>query len=421
MHSERATEASPPLGGRWRVLRDLPALRHRNFRLFVIGQGISLIGFWMQSVAQGWLVFRLSGSALALGVVAFAGYLPILCLAPVAGVIVDRLPRQRLLFVTQTLLLLVTGTLAAVVAAGIVTVPMVVAAAFVVGLVAALDVPTRQSFFVEMVGASDLPSAIALNSSIFNGARIVGPAIAGMLVHVVGEAPCFFLNSASYLGVLVALVRMRLPPVAPRPGSTSHGAGLAAGLRYVWAKPALRNLLLLLGIVSSFGLQYNVLMPVLAQRVFDAGPRGYGLLLTAGGVGALLSGLGLAAGRPSRAQHRRNLLLGLVTFAGGVLGLGLSRRFGLALALQALAGYGMIRYTATTNTLLQLLVDDRYRGRVMGLHTVMFLGTAPAGSLLLGALAERAGAPVAVVVSGAVSLVAAAWLAVRLRRVAPAG
>jgi MFS family permease len=409
-------EALPRATGRRWPAADFPALRHRNFRLFVLGQGVSLIGFWMQSVAQGWLVYRLSGSALALGVVAFAGYLPILCLAPVAGVAADRLPRHRLLVLTQTLLMALAFTLAVLVATGVATVGLVVATAFGVGLVSALDVPTRQAFFVEMVGADDLPSAIALNSSIFNGARVIGPALAGVLVHAVGEAPCFFLNAVSYLAVVGALLAMRLP--AARPSARSHppAAGFRAGLQYVWGTPALRNLLLLLGVVSSLGLQYNILMPVFAQRVFDTGARGYGLLLTAGGVGALLSALRLAAGRRSRMQHGRNLLLGLTTFAGGVLGLGLNRRFEVALVLQALAGWGMIRYTATTNTMLQLLVDDRYRGRMMGFHTVMFLGTAPAGSLLLGALAQRFGAPTAALVSGSVSLAAAGWVAIRQRR-----
>ncbi len=417
----RALPHGGPCYKRTMLPADFPALRHRTFRLFVVGQGVSLIGFWMQSVAQGWLVYRLSGSALALGVVAFAGYLPILCLAPLAGVIADRLRRHRVLLVTQTLLMLIALTLAVLVATGAVTVGMVMVAAFATGLVSALDVPTRQSFFVEMVGPADLPSAIALNSSIFNGARVIGPAIAGSLVYAAGEAPCFFLNAASYVAVLFVLVRMRLPVLRPATRVHSEPTDFRSGLRYVWGTPSLRNLLLLLGIVSSLGLQYNVLMPVFAQRVFGAGARGYGLLLTAGGVGALCSALRLASGRPSRAQHRRNLLLGLGTFAGAVLGLGLCRRLEAALVLQGLAGYGMIRYTATTNTLLQVLVDDRYRGRVMGFHTVMFLGTVPAGSLLLGALAQRFGAPTAALVAGSVSLAAAAWLALRLRRLAVAG
>src|SRR6266849_650236 len=350
-----------------RRLAGFPALRHRIFRLFVVGLGISLVGYWMQSVAQGWLVYRLEGRPLDLGKVAVAGYLPILCLAPLAGVVADRLPRRRVLLVTQALLGLLALALGVLVWTGAVTVPLVVLFAGGVGLVSALDVPTRQSFLVEMAGAEDLPNAIALNSSIFNGARLVGPALAGSLVAALGEAPCFFLNAASYAAVLAALALMRLPPVDRPRGAHPLDAGFLSGLRYVWGVPVLRNLLLLLGVVCGLGVQYNMLMPVFARTV-----------------------LGLAA----------------------------SRRLAFALACQALAGYGMVRYLATTNTLLQLNVEDRYRGRMMGLHTVMFLGTQPLGSLVLGALAQRVGAPRAAVVSGGVSLAAAAWLGLRLRRVA---
>ena len=411
------------LGGsepRSRLTRGLPALRHRNFRLFVIGQGISLIGFWMQTVAQGWLVInRLHGTPLDLGMVAFAGYLPILCLAPVAGVIADRVPRRRVLVVTQSILMLLALVLTILVARDAATVPLVVCLAAGVGIVSALDVPTRQSFLIEMAGAQDLPNAIALNSSIFNGARVVGPAIAGSLVAAVGEAPCFFLNGVSYLAVLIALLRMRLPK-ATRTATTVrpvHGDFLS-GLRYVWRTPVLRNLLLLLGVVCGVGVRYDMLMPLFAKTVFGAGPETYGLLLTAGGIGSIVAALQLATRRYTRLQHRRNLLLGLGTFALAVLGLAASRRLELALCCQVLAGYGMVRYLATTNTLLQLVVDERYRGRVMGLHTVMFLGTQPVGSLLLAGLAERFGAPGAAMVSGLVSFAAAGWLGFRLRRLA---
>ncbi len=401
-----------------RRLAGFPALRHRNFRLFVVGQGISLVGYWMQSVAQGWLVYRLEGRPLDLGKVAVAGYLPILCLAPFAGVVADRLPRRRVLLVTQSLLGLLALALGVLVWTGAVTVPLVVLFAGGVGLVSALDVPTRQSFLVEMTSAEDLPNAIALNSSIFNGARLVGPALAGTLVAALGEAPCFFLNAASYVAVLVALALMRLPPSERPRAAQALGAGFLSGLRYVWGAPVLRNLLLLLGVVSGLGVQYNLLLPVFARTVLGTNAFGYGLLHTAGGVGAIAAALQLAAHRYSRAQHRRHLLLGLASFALAVLGLGASRRLGPALACQTLAGYGMVRYLATTNTLLQLVVEDRYRGRVMGLHTVMFLGTQPLGGLVLGALAQRFGAPGAALVSGGVSLATAGWLALRLRRVA---
>lgn len=395
-----------------------PALRHRNFRLFMLGQGISLIGYWMQSVAQGWLVYRLSGRPLDLSKVALAGYLPILCLAPLAGVAADRLPRRRVLLVTQSLLGLLALGLAVLVWTGRVTVPLVVLFAGGVGLVSALDVPTRQSFLVEMTNTEDLPNAIALNSSIFNGARVVGPAIAGVLVAAVGEAPCFFLNAVSYVAVVVALALMRLPLAPSRPERATLDAGFLPGLRYVWRTPVLRNLLLLLGVVCGLGVQYNMLMPVFAKTVLGAGADGYGLLLTAGGIGSVASSLQLASRRYSRLQHRRNLLLGLTVFALAVLALAQSRGFALALVCQTLAGWGMVRYLATTNTLLQLFVDESYRGRMMGLHTVMFLGTQPLGSLVLGTLAQRFGAPRAAFFSGCVSLVAAAWLALRLRRLA---
>jgi predicted MFS family arabinose efflux permease len=299
-----------------------------------------------------------------------------------------------------------------------VTVPIVIVFAAGVGFVSALDVPTRQSFLVEMVGADDLPNAIALNSSIFNGARVIGPAIAGTLIGLVGEAACFFLNAASYLAVLFALARMDVVDTVRRHHEQPLLAGFRSGLRYAWNAPVLRNLLLLLGIVCGMGVQYQVLMPVFARTVFTAGPAGYGLLLTAAGVGSMASSLELAARHYSRAQHRRNLLFGLAIFATAVLGLSFSPRLEVALVCQVFAGFGMVRYLATTNTLLQLVVDDGYRGRVMGLHTVMFLGTQPAGGLVLSGLAQSFGARRAALVSGAASLSAAVWLALRLRRVA---
>ena len=414
-----ATEAMPRAGPRRWLVAGFPALRHRNFRLFVAGQGVSLIGTWMQSVAQSWLVYRLSGSRFALGLVAFAGYLPILCLAPAAGVVADRVDRHRLIILTQALAMLLALALGVLVALNAVTVLAVVLVAGCLGAVSAFDIPVRQAFIVEMVGAEDLPNAIALNSSIFNAARVVGPALAGSLVAAVGEAACFFLNAASYLAVLAALLSMRLDRIR-RSGETPAPvlAGFLSGLAYVRREPALRNLLVLLGVVSGLGLQYAILIPVFAKEIFHAGATGYGLLVTAAGIGSVVSALHLAARRYSRAQHRRNLLVGLAMFSIGVLGLTASRRLGLALWFQALAGYGAIRYLATTNTLLQLLVDERYRGRVMGLHTVMFLGTASAGSLVVGALAQKFGASPAAAFAGSVSLACVCWLGTRLRRLA---
>ena len=418
MLPEAATTSAEAPSRRRRPRREFPALRHRNFRLFVVGQGISLVGYWMQSVAQGWLVVhRLHGSALDLGMVAAAGYLP-LSLAPLAGVVADRLPRRRVLLVTQTLLMLLAAGLGLLVWTDLVSVRLVICFAACVGLVSALDVPTRQSFLVEMTTPEDLPNAIAFNSSIFNGARVVGPAVAGILLDLVGEAPCFFANAVSYVAVLIALASMRIARAERAPHAQPLGAGFVSGLRYVRGNPVLRNLLVLLGIVCGLGVQYNLLLPIFANSVFDAGARGYGLLLTAAGIGSMTSSLQLAARRYSRAEHRRHLLVGLVLFAVAVLGLAASPRLGIALGCQAFAGWGMVRYLATTNTLLQLVVDEPYRGRVMGLHTVMFLGTQPIGGLLLGALAQHFGARRAACFSGTISFAAAGWLAIRLRRAA---
>jgi MFS family permease len=389
-----------------------PALRHGDYRRYVLGQGISLIGFWMQSVAQSWLVYRLSGSELTLGTVAFVAYLPVLCFAPIAGVVADRVNKWRLILFTQSAAMLLAFALGVLVAVGAATVPLVTVFACALGAVGAVDLPTRQAFIVEMVGSEDLPSAIAMNASIFSTARVIGPAIAGSMVATLGEAPCFFLNGASYLAVLWALAGMRLQN-RPLPMVRRGSRDLRSGLRYVRRRPPQAALLISLGLVSALSLSASVLMPSLAQRTFGRGASGYGLLLTAYGTGAVLSALRLASRQYSRAQHRWMLLGGLGIFGLGLLGVAASPAFPLALAGQFVAGLGMVAFTATTNTLIQLLVDDDYRGRVMGLHTVMFMGLAPFGSLLLGALAEPFGARAALVVSGAAPLLA---LAVLIRR-----
>jgi MFS family permease len=385
-----------------------PALRHRVFRRYILGQGVSLIGFWMQSVAQAWLVYRLSGSTVALGVVSACAFAPIALFAPVAGVIADRVSKRNLIILTQTSAMVLALTLGTLVALDLATVPLVAVMAAGLGIIGAFDLPTRQAFLVEMVGPQDLGSAIALNASIFNTARVVGPAIAGSLVGTIGEAPCFFLNGVSYLGVLWALVG--IPARPPKPSATSERGDFVSGLRYVRRQRALAALLVALGVVSALALQANVLMPAFAERTFGGGATAYGLLLTAFGTGAVLSALRLAWRRWTRAQHRANLLLGLAVFALGLLGVAASPRLEVALACQLLAGLGMIRFTATTNTLIQLLVDDRFRGRVMGLHTVMFMGTAPIGSLVLGVTAEALGLRAALVVAGAAPVAALAFL-----------
>jgi predicted MFS family arabinose efflux permease len=283
------------------------------------------------------------------------------------------------------------------------------------GTVGAFDLPTRQSFIVELVGTEDLPAAIAFNSSVFNTARAVGPAVAGVVVAWAGEAPCFFLNSASYLAALWAVGGMRFE--GPRPLRVPGlPASLRSGLSYVRGRPVVSALLLTLGLESTLCLQTNVLMPSLAERAFGLGPQGFGVLLTAYGLGAVVTALRLASRRYSDVENRQNLLLGLAGMATGLVIVAASPRYEMAVVGQLVAGFGMLRYTATTNALVQILVDDAYRGRVMGLHTVMFIGAAPLGSLLLGAVGHSVGPQPALLVSAAGALLAAMWLARRLPR-----
>jgi len=385
-----------------------PALRHREFRRYAVGQGVSLVGFWMQNVAQGWLVYRLSGSELALGVVGFASYLPVLLCAPVAGTVADRVSRRWLILVTQGLAMLLALALGVLAATGQATVPRVAVLAALSGTVGAFDLPARQALLIELVGPEDLAGAIALNASIFNVARVVGPALAGMLVGSVGEAPCFFVNALSYGPLIAALSAMS---AGRRPaGGGAPIAAIRSGLAYLRREPMQRALLLALGIVAGVALQANVLMPALAERSFAVGAEAYGLLLTAYGGGAVVSALRLAAYRQTLGGQRVNLLQGLAVFGGGLALVALSPSYELAVAGQFIAGFGMVRYTATTNALVQTLVDDAYRGRIMGLHTVMFMGTAPFGTLLLGIVAAPAGPRPALVLASAVPVLMLFWL-----------
>ena len=403
---------SDPLAARF------SALRHRNFRLYVTGQIVSLTGTWMQSVAQGWLMHRLTHSAFWLGLLGFAQFLPVMLLSLWAGAVIDRMDRRRLLYVTQVAFLAQAVVLAAVVGAGVVRPWMVLALAGFFGVVNAFDMPLRHSFVLEMTGRDDLGNAIAINSAVFNAARIAGPAAAGVLLAAAGEAGCFWLNALSYVAVLAMLARMDVPRRAFwRPGP-SLGAGLAEGVRYAWATRPLRNLLLLLGVTAGIGFQYQLLLPVYARDLMHAGPRVYGLLLTAFGVGALLGAL-LLTGSAARRPLRLHLLVGLGACGAGLVSFAWSRLVPLSLAAGALAGFGLIVYVGSTNTLLQLATDDRFRGRVMSLYTLMFAGTAPLGALAAGALAQRWGAPVSTSASGAVMLAGAvlvAWRSSRLGR-----
>jgi MFS family permease len=386
----------------------LRALRHRNFQLFFSGQLISLIGTWMQSIAQSWLVYRLTGSALLLGAAGFASQIPVFLVAPLGGIVADRVNRQRVVIGTQISSMILALVLATLTLTGVIRVSHIFVLGALLGVVNAFDIPARQSFLVDMVGKEDLMNAIALNSSMFNGARIIGPAIAGILVAKIGEGWCFFANALSYIAVIAGLLMMRVS----RPARLApHGPALAhliEGYRFVRHTAPIRALLLLLGLVSLVAMPYSVLMPVFADRILHGGARGLGILMGATGVGALLGALTLAT---------RSGVLGLgrwVAFSCGGFGLSLvlfslSRSFWLSAALLLPVGFCMMLQMSSSNTLIQAMVPDHLRGRVMAMYTMMFMGMAPFGSLFAGALAERLGATLTVSV-GAVACICAAVL-----------
>jgi MFS family permease len=391
------------------------ALRHRNFRLYWSGQLVSLVGTWMQSVAQGWLMHRLTDSPFMLGLLGFAQFLPVMFFSLWAGVIADHVDRRRLLLLTQGGALLQSAALALIVTLGVVQPWMVLVLAFVFGIINSFDLPGRQSFMVDLVGKEDLSNAIALNSAAFNIARVVGPAIAGVLLATVGEAGCFWLNAVSYLAVLYSLARMTLPRRGWTPMDFRRVLDtMREGIRYARGVRPIRNLLLLLGFTAGIGFQYMILLPVYARTILRTGAGGYGLMVSAFGLGSLLSAVSMTR-KLDRWGLRRNLLIGL-TCAG--IGMGIfawSRVLPLTLAMGFLAGFGLILYVATTNTMLQLTTEDRYRGRIMSLYTLMFVGTSPIGSLLAGGIAQRFGAPVATSFSALVLLGGALWMSHRLR------
>jgi MFS family permease len=376
----------------------LRALRHRNFQLFFAGQLISLTGTWMQSVAQAWLVYRMTKSALLLGSVGFASQIPVFLFAPIGGITADRMNRQRLVVATQACSMILAGILAWLTLSGRVQVWHVFVLAALLGVVNAFDIPGRQSFLIDMVGKEDLMNAIALNSSMFNGARVIGPAVAGILVAKIGEGWCFAANSISYIAVIVGLFWMHVQS-PPRVSKHSPIEDIIEGFRWVNQTRIIRSLLLLIGLVSLVGMPYTILMPVFADQILHGGARGLGILMGATGVGALFGALTLAAKTGIKGLGRWVA----ITCAG--LGISLfffafSRSFWLSALLLLPAGYSMMLQMACSNTLIQTMVPDHLRGRVMSLYSMMFMGMAPFGAFFGGALAHRVGAPVTVAVGG---------------------
>ncbi|HEX5269076.1 MAG TPA: MFS transporter, partial [Gemmataceae bacterium] len=396
------------------------ALSHRNFRLFVFGQGVSLIGTWMQQVALAWLVFVLTGSSSQssfwLGLVGFCGQAPALLLAPFAGVIVDRANRHRLLLVTQTLMMLQAFGVAALAFSGRADVPSLVALSLFLGVVNVFDMTARQAFYTEMLDRrEDLANAIALNSSIVNGSRLVGPALAGLLLAETSAGVCFAVNGVSYLAVLAALLAMRLP-ARPRPPVRGRiVAGLREGLAYALGFAPIRSILLLLSLVSLMGMSYAVLLPVFASDVLHGGPTTYGLLTAASGVGALAGALLLAA-RHSVLGLGRWITFTPALFGAALIGFSFSTTLWLSLPLLTVAGFAMMVQMASSNTVLQTIVEEDKRGRVMSLYTMAFLGTAPLGSLLAGWLADVIGPPKMVRLGGACCVLGSALFATQLPR-----
>jgi MFS family permease len=376
------------------------ALAHRNYRLFFGGQSISLIGTWMQQIAMNWLVFRLTHSALLLGVVGFSSRIPTFLIAPLGGVLADRWNRHRLLVITQALSMIQAMIFAFLVLTNLIAVWHIVLLSLFLGFINALDIPIRQAFVVDMIERrEDLGNAIALNSSMVNGARLIGPSIAGMLIASIGEGLCFLLNGLSFIAVLWALLAMKMAPKRKEVQRSQFFQGLKEGFSYAFGFGPIRSLLLLLALVSLMGMPYTVLMPIFAERILRGGPQAFGFLLGAAGVGALVGTFYLAS-RKTVLGLGRVVVVATLIFGVGLIGFSLSRLFWLSLTFMVLTGFGMIVQMASTNTILQTLAEEDKRGRVMSLYTMAFMGMVPFGSLLSGSLADRIGAPATIMIGG---------------------
>ena len=399
----------------WRFI--LRALKYRNYRLFFGGQGISLIGTWMQRLAVSWLIYRLTGSPFLLGIAGFASQIPTFILAPVAGVVADRYNRMRILILTQTLAMFQALILAVLVLTNAVEVWHIIALSLALGVINAFDMPARQSLVVEMIeNREDLGNAIALNSSMFNGARLIGPSLGGILIATVGEGICFLINGLSFIAVIIALLYMKINAHPAENKGTRFLQGLKEGFVYAFGFLPIRSILLLLSLVSLMGMQYAVLMPIFAKDILHGGPNTLGFLMAASGIGALMGALYLAS---------RHSVVGLgkwIPLATGTLGCGLiifsfSRFFWLSLVLMLPIGFGLMVQMAASNTVLQTIVDDDKRGRLMSIYAMAFMGVTPLGSLLAGSMASHFGAPATLIVGGAGCILGAAAFARELPRI----
>ena len=387
------------------------ALGHRNYRLFFTGQSISMIGTWMTRIATSWLVYRLTGSAMLLGIVGFSGQIPSFLLAPFAGVFVDRWNRHKLLVWTQVLALIQSLALAILTFAGVIQVWHIIALSVFQGLINAFDMPARQTFLIQLIeDREDLPNAIALNSSLVNGTRLIGPSIAGVIIAVVGEAWCFMIDAVSYIAVIGSLLAMTISAaeVERVVRKLNVGEQLKEGWNYIYTNPAISKILLLLAIVSLVGMPYTVLMPIFANDILHGGPYTLGFLMAASGTGALTGALFLAA-RKSVLGLGRFVPRMAAVFGAGLIAFSFSRLISLSLILMFVTGLGFMVQMAVSNTLIQTIVDEDKRGRVMSFYTMAFMGTAPFGSLLAGSVAERIGAPYTLLIGGVGCILGAIW------------
>lgn len=384
------------------------ALRSRNYRLYFWGQSLSLIGTWMQQVALGWLVYRLTDSAFLLGVVGFSSQIPTLFLAPLTGVAADRFPRRAILVATQSLFMVQALALAAIVLLGVETIPIIILLSLFHGVVMAFDAPARHAFVVEIVGSrDDLSNGIALNSALFHASRLIGPSSAGILIMLWGEGICFLANGLSYLTTIAALLAIRLAPVAARREEGRILSQFADGVRYARGSLPIKSILLLVAFVCFVGMPYTTLLPIIARDVLHGDSTTFGYLMSGAGIGAVSGALYLAS-RPGNAALLRNIMIAPAVFGIGAMGLAFSRSFPLSFAILAVSAFGMMTVMATSNTVLQEVVSERMRGRVMSLYTLSFFGSVPFGNLLAGSLAAHLGAPVTIFMAGVLCIGAAA-------------
>ena len=433
--SNTSTLESTPSNGdiatrqpRWQAA--VRALRHRNFQLFFSGQLISLIGTWMQTVAQSWLVYRMTGSGLLLGSVGFASQIPVFLFAPLGGIVADRTNRKHVVIATQTVSMILAFILAALTLTHSVQVWHIFVLAALLGVVNAFDIPGRQSFLVDMVGKDDLMNAIALNSSMFNGARVIGPAVAGVLVARLGEGWCFFANGVSYIAVIAGLAMMNVHAPARVSANTSPWEHIREGFQFVERTAPIRALLMLLGVVSMTGMPYVVLMPIFADKILHSGGQEFatligshdlgavrlGILMGAAGVGALLGALTLAV-RTGVKGLGRWVTVCCAGFGVSLILFALSKSFWLSVFLLLPVGYFIMLQMASSNTLIQVMVPDELRGRVMAVYSMMFMGMAPVGSVLGGALSDRLGAPLTIALGGLAAIAGAIWFGMQLPKI----